>query len=143
MLGELIGECSGHIGGFRVMNTEDGTALEVTLRGEGRLLGEPIADFGTLVQPVRSGRPPRGNAHHVMMTASGDIGDWSGFGVGRPTGSGFQSSWAAYGHFEAPQGTLSRLADIVTTIEFDVDEDGSYRWRMWEWTNAGALAAVR
>ena len=143
MLGELIGECAGKIEGLRVITLDgQGTALEVALRGQGTLMGQEIADFGTLVQPVKSGNLRRGEAHHVMMTASGEIGDWFGSGVGRQTGPGFKSAWGAYGHFEAPQGNLGRLEAIVTAIEFDVEEDGSYRWRMWEWSGAELFAGV-
>ena len=140
MLGELMGECTGKVAGIRVVSVEgQETKLEVSLRGEGTLLGQPIADFGTLLQSVRPGAFLRGDAHHVMITASGDIGDWFGGGVGRPTGPGFKSSWGGYGRFESSPGALTPLESAVTAIEFEVEEDGSYRWQMWAWTGAGVL----
>lgn len=143
MLGELIGECTGKVAGIRVVSAEgQETKLEVSLRGEGTLSGQPIADFGTLLQSVRPGAVLRGDAHHVMITTHGDVADWVGGGVGRPTGAGFKSSWGAYGRFESLHGALTPLEAVVTAIEFDVEEDGSYRWQMWAWTGAGALATV-
>jgi hypothetical protein len=29
---------------------------------------------------------------------------------------------------------LGRLNEVATIVEFDVEEDGSYRWTAWEWT---------
>jgi hypothetical protein len=143
MLGEMIGECTGKVAGVRVISTgEQETKLEVSLTGQGSLLGQAITDFGTLVQAVRPGGLLIGDAHHVMMTASGEVGDWSGGGVGQPTGAGFKSSWGGYGRFNSPQGAIKPLEAFVTAIEFDVEEDGSYRWRMWAWTGAGVLQAV-
>ena len=94
MLGEMIGECMGKVAGVRVISTEgQETRLEVSLQGQGTLLGQAIADFGTLVQPLRSDDLLSGDAHHVMMTANGEAGDWSGSGVGQRTGAGFKSTW--------------------------------------------------
>lgn len=143
MLGEMIGECTGKVAGIRVISTEgQETKLEVSLQGQGTLLGQAIADFGTLVQSVRSGAVLSGDAHHVMMTANGEAADWSGGGVGQRTGTGFKSTWGGYGRFDSPHGALEPLEAVVTVIEFDVEEDGSYRWRMWTWTGAGVLDAA-
>ena len=29
---------------------------------------------------------------------------------------------------------LSQLNSVATVGEYDVDQDGNYRWTMWEWT---------
>jgi hypothetical protein len=143
MLGEMIGECTGQVSGIRVISTEgQETKLEVSLRGQGTLLGQPIADFGTLVQSVRPGAVLSGDAHHVMMTTNGEVADWSGGGVGQATGAGFKSTWGGYGRFSSPHGAFEPLEAFVTAIEFDVEENGSYRWRMWAWTGASVPQAV-
>lgn len=142
MLGKLIGECTGEVAGIRVISEGQETKLEVSLRGQGTLLGQPISEFGTLLQSVRPGGVLRGDAHHVMFTANGDIADWAGGGVGQATGAGFKSTWGAYGRFNSPQGALLPLEPVATALEFDVQEDGSYQWRMWEWTGASVPQAV-
>src|SRR5438309_2001396 len=114
MLGEMIGECTGKVSGIRVISTEgEETKLEVSLQGQGTLVGQPIADFGTLVQSIRPGEMLRGDAHHLMMTANGDAGDWSGGGVGQRTGAGFKSTWGGYGRFDSPHGALEPLEAFV------------------------------
>ena len=117
MLGELIGNCTGKVTGVRVLPTEGQYArLEVSLHGQGTLLGQPITDFGMYVQTVRPGGVLQGEAHNVMITANGEVADWFGGGVGRPTGPGFQSTYGAYGRFDSSQGALARLESLATAI---------------------------
>ena len=143
MLGELIGQCTGKVTGIRVLPTEGQYArLEVSLQGQGSLLGQPITDFGTYVQTVRPGGVLHGEAHNVMISANGEVADWFGGGVGRPTGPGFKSTYGAYGRFDSAPDALARLATVATAIEYDVEEDGSYRWQMWEWTGASVPEAA-
>ena len=143
MLGELIGECRGKVTGVRVLSPEGPYArLEVSLQGEGILSGQQVTDFGTYVQSVRPGGLLQGDAHNVMISSNGDVADWFGGGVGRPTGPGFKSTYGAYGRFDSAQGALAPLEAVGTTVEYDVDEDGSYHWRMWEWTGAAVPEAV-
>ena len=143
MLGDVIGQCTGRVTGIRVLPTEGQYArLEVSLQGEGSLLDQPFTDFGAYVQTVRPGGVLQGEAHNVMITANGEVADWFGGGVGRKTGPGFQSTYGAYGRFESAQGALARLETVATAIEYDVEEDGSYRWQMWEWTGASGPEAV-
>ena len=143
MLGELIGECRGKVTGIRVLPTEGRYArLEVSLQGQGTLLGQRITDFGTYVQTVRPGGVLQGEAHNVMISRDGEVADWFGGGVGRPTGPGFKSAYGAYGRFDSAHGGLARLETVATAIEYEVEEDGSYRWQMWEWTGAGVHETV-
>jgi len=136
----LIGESGGKVTGIRVLPPEGPYArLEVSLQGQGTLLGQPITDFATYVQTVRPGGALHGDAHNVMITANGDVADWFGGGVGRPTGPGFKSTYGAYGRFDSSGGALLRLGTVATDIEYEVEEDGSYRWQMWEWTGASVL----
>ncbi len=143
MLGELIGQCAGKVTGIRVLPTQGQYArLEVSLQGQGNLLGQPITEFGTYVQTVRSGGVLQGEAHNVMITSNGEVADWFGGGVGRQTGPGFKSTYGAYGRFDSAQAALAQLEMVATAIEYDVEEDGSYRWQMWEWTGASGPEVV-
>jgi hypothetical protein len=72
-----------------------------------------------------------------MMSAAGDIVDWVGGGVGRPTGPGYQASYGVWGSAQTTSEKLARLGQVADVIEYEVEEDGSYRWTMWEWTGGG------
>jgi hypothetical protein len=110
--------------------------LEASFQGQGTLLGQPITDFGTYSQKVRPGGVLQGEGHVLMMTPTRDIADWLGGGVGRVIGAGFKATYGVYGHFESASGALARLGAVATAIEYEVEEDGSYRWQLWEWTGA-------
>ena len=87
MLGEHVGESTGRITGMRVLPTEGQQVwLEVSVQGQGTLLGQPITDIGT---------------------------------------------------YQGATGALARLLTVATAIEYEIAEDGAYRWTMWEWTGAG------
>ena len=143
MLGEKLGESAGKITGVRVLPTEAGQVkLEVSFQGQGTLLGQPITDIGTYWQTVRPGGVLYGEGHLLMMTPEGEIADWVGGGVDRPTGPGYKASYGVWGSFQSAQGKLEHLGTVANVSEYEVEEDGSYRWQMSAWTGAGVGAAT-
>ena len=137
MLGERLGESAGKIIGIRVLPTEGGQIkIEASFQGRGTLLGKEITDLGTYWQTVRPGGTLRGEGHVLMLTPDGGIADWVGGGIGRPLGAGFKSTYGVYGYFDSAPPGLKRLMGIATAIEYEVEEDGAYRWQLWEWTGA-------
>ncbi len=145
MLGERLGESAGKITGIRVLPTEgQQIKIEVSFQGQGTLVGQPITDFGTYWQTMRPGGVLYGEGHVLMLGSNGDAADWAGGGggVGRAIGAGFKASYGVYGALHSGQGTLERLGTVATAIEYGTEEDGSYRWQLWEWTGARVGAAV-
>ncbi len=137
MLGEQIGEASGTVTGVRVLSAEgDDSKMEVSFRGRGELLGVAITDIGTFVQTTRPGGILRGEDSNVLLLTDGEMVAWKGFGVGKPTGPGFSSSWAVAGSIQTSSQKMARLNSVATVVEYEVEEDGSYRWKLWEWTGA-------
>lgn len=114
MLGDRLGESSGKITNVRVLPTEGQQVwLDVSFQGRGILLGQEVNETGTYRQTVRPGGVLYGEGHVLMMSPAGDIVDWVGGGVGRPTGRGYKASYG----------------------------DGSYHWTTWEWTGGGLSSA--
>jgi hypothetical protein len=144
MLGERLGESSGKFTGIRVLPSEGGQVwLEVSFQGRGTLLGHEITDTGTYRQTIRPGGVLAGEGHLLMMTDAGDVADWVGGGVGRPTGPGYQASYGVWGSFPSATGELSRVAEVADVVEYEVEADGSYHWTMWAWTGAGVPSIPR
>jgi hypothetical protein len=134
MLGEKLGEATGKTTGVRVLPTEgQRIKVEVSFQGSGRLMGTEINDTGTYWQTMREGGSLYGEGHVLMVTKDGGIADWTGFGVGRPTGPAPAAHYAVSGAFQSVPAKLAHLGTIVTAIEFDVDQNGGYRWQLWEW----------
>jgi hypothetical protein len=138
MLGDRLGESAGMITNARVLPTEGQQIwLEVSFQGSGTLLGQPITDIGTYRQTFRPGGVLYGEGHVLMMAADGGVVDWIGGGVGRPTGPGYKASYGVWGSAQTVSEALVRLAQVADVIEYEIEEDGAYRWTMWEWTGAG------
>jgi hypothetical protein len=134
-LGEKIGEASGRITGTRVF-TPSGTQqqrTEVSFQGSGTLLGQEITEIGTFWQILRPGGVLYGEGEVLYITGDGEIAHWRGFGVGRPTGPFPAGHFAVSGSAETESQALSRLNEVATVSEYDVDKQGKYRDTTWEW----------
>jgi hypothetical protein len=134
MLGEMIGEFSGKITGARVLEVE-GTApkVEVSFQGTGTLLAQAMTDLGTYWQTIRPAGSLYGEGRVVMMTAEGEAAVWTGFGVGTPAGPVPAARYAVAGSFVTASQQLARLNSITTAIEYNVDEDWNYSYKIWDW----------
>jgi hypothetical protein len=115
MLGELLGESAGKITGTRVLPSEgQQVKVEVSGQGSGQLLGEAMTDMFTYWQTVRPGGVFYGEGHVLLMTPSGEIAAWSGFGVGQPTGPSPAAHYAVCGSFQPTNGCF--CAEVVVFL---------------------------
>jgi hypothetical protein len=134
MLGELLGEGSGKVTAVRVLPTEgQQVRLEVSIQGKSKLLGVETTDTATYSQTVRPGNVLYGEGHWVVMSREGEIADWTGFGVGKPTGPAPAAHYGVCGSFHTASGRLARLSSLATVLEYDTAEDGTYHFKIWEW----------
>lgn len=67
------------------------------------------------------------------MTKDGDMGTWSGAGVGRFTGEGAAVSFRGALYFQIASQKLAHLNGIAVPYEWDVDSQGTARCDIWEW----------
>jgi hypothetical protein len=133
MLGDLLGEAAGK-GTLTRVEAPDGAParLHIACQGQGTLLGVQIQDFGSYVQRVTaSGRLSATDAEWVMATADGDVAVFRGFGTGHITPGGVRYSGCGSMSSDSPK--LARLDTISTVAEFEGDNEGNYRWKLWEW----------
>jgi hypothetical protein len=144
VLGELFGEASGKITGTRVLPSEDGQIkIEVSFQGQGTLLGQPITDLGTYTQTMRPNGTLYGEGHVLMLAQDGSVADWIGGGVGRQIGAGWKGTYGVFGSFQTATGSLADVAKTANAIEYETEEDGSYRWQAWHWTGARFPASAK
>lgn len=133
-LGDQIGQAPGTITGTRVipsMGTQ--TQIEVSFQGSGTMLGQDITDIGTYWQTLRAGGVLYGEGDVIYITGDGQSAHWSGFGVGKPTGPFPAGHFAVCGSTQTESQALSRLNEIATLTEYDVDQEGNYSYTIWEW----------
>jgi hypothetical protein len=134
MLGDMLGESSGKIIGTKVLPSDgQQVKIEASFQGSGNILGVPITDVGTYWQTFRPGGVLYGEGHVVLMSQDGDVVDWNGFGVGRATGPAPQARYGVAGSAQTASERLARVAAVTSVIEYEVDAQGGYRWKMWEW----------
>src|SRR5215204_1328277 len=133
-LGDQLGELSGKITGNRVPTPVGGEVQrEVSYQGNGTILGEEISEGGTYWQTARAGGVLYGEGDILWMSNEGESVYWRGFGAGRPTGSFPAGHFAVSGSAQTDSEKLSHLNSVATVGEYDVDQDGNYRWTVWEW----------
>jgi hypothetical protein len=135
-LGDQIGQASGRVTGTRVitpLGTQQQAQIEVSFQGSGTLLGQNITDIGTYWQTLKAGGVLYGEGDVLYITGDGQSAHWRGFGVGRPTGAFPAGHFAVCGSFETDSPALGRLNEIATVTEYDVDQEGNYRYTFSEW----------
>ena len=133
-LGKKLGESSGKITGLRVL-PPDGQSVKVAIsfQGSGTVLGGPMTESSTYWQTVRPGGALYGEGRVLVTTSEGDMALWSGFGVGTPTGPAPAAKFGVCGSFVVATGKLASLASVAVVTEFEVFEDGTYKYENWEW----------
>ncbi len=131
MLGELIAEAKGKTILVRVLPTEE-PQLEITEQGTATFLGIEGTAIETFVQKFRPGGILYGEGDAIFTSKDGEVAKWKGAGIGHPTGSN-TARFVASGTFRTTSEKLDRLNHVVSLIEYETFEDGSYQWKMWEW----------
>jgi hypothetical protein len=105
----------------------------VSLQGSGTLLGQDVTNIATYWQTLRPGGILYGKGELLYITSDGESAHWRGFGVGRPTGPFPAGHFAVCGSAESESQALGRFNEIATVIEYDVDQEGNFRYTFREW----------
>jgi len=137
MLGEKLGELHGKLTGQRILPPEGANPkCETSFEISGTILGVEITMMGTYWSIVRQDGTLYGECpwQGIIMTKNGDMGTWSGAGVGRFTGEGTAVSFRGALYFQIASQNLARLNSIAAPYEWDVDAQGTARIDIWEWT---------
>jgi hypothetical protein len=138
MLGEIVLESAGRITNVKVLeNAGEHSKVEVSLQGQGKLMGTGMAEMASYWQEIRPNHVLYGEGGPVWMTDDGDVLSWKGFGVGKPTGPGFAASYAVCGALQSNAPKFAKLASIALVGEYQVDQEGNYTWTLWEWKPQG------
>lgn len=140
MLGEQYLELSGKITGQRVLDIE-GPTIETSVATKGTIKGVQVQEIITFI-----GRPTveKGVLHGVgqgvitTMTAGSAGGEpemvtYTGEGVGRISSSGGVKWRGSIFSRTSSGGKLSFLNNMVGVFEAEIDADGNFSEKIWEW----------
>ena len=124
MLGEQIGEERGRITARRVLPSEGhGPKVEVSFEA---------TDLGTYWSVVQPNASLYGEGQGVIMTAQGEVIQWTGAGRGRFTEQGGVSFRGAV-YYQTAAEQFSVLNGVAVVYEHEAGQDGSVTNRYWEW----------
>jgi hypothetical protein len=132
MLGELIGEMEGKVSSQRVIDVK-GPTMETSVTASGRLRGVQVTETLTYVANTSSKGVLHGVGNGIITTEDGDIATYTGEGIGKFDASGVLN-WRGAIFFEtSSEEKLGFLNNIVAVFEAQVDAQGNFTDKTWEW----------
>jgi hypothetical protein len=132
MLGELIGETKGKISNRNVVSVE-GPTIETTVSSSGTLKGVQVNEILTYVASPSSKGILHGIGKGVINTQDGEIATFTGEGIGRFDASGVLTWRGAIFFHTSSDGKLGFLDNKVGVFEAQVDSQGNFADKTWEW----------
>jgi len=130
MLGEQMGEETGKVTGFRVIDPA-GPQAEVSIHTKGKILGTEYQGRTTYTSAVQAGGFLFGEGTGVYMAADG-MAVWKGQGSGKFNPGG-GVSYRGCLHFLTATGSLSKLAGMAAVFEHSTDAADNVSSKLWEW----------
>ena len=129
MLGEVVYEGRGKVVGMRVLPN---CKLEQTVMMQGMFLGEELSATWTSEGEFRPDGTGHTEFHGFFTTKNGGMGQYngSGNGINKPDGSMTYRGVVCY---SCPPGKFARLDGIAVVWEVEVDKEGNYHNKGWEW----------
>ena len=128
MLGEQLTEFKGKVTGHRVLEVESVVIMETSVLTKGMIKGMQATETLTFVgSQTNEGGVAHGKGKGVIMVGESEIATYTGEGIGRFGESGI-ISWRG-----APNGKLSSLNNVIGVFEAEIDAEGNFSEKSWEW----------
>jgi len=131
VLGQLIGELNGKVGPARVL--DDHGKVEVSEQESGKILGKEATTLVTFWAIPRPDGTLWGEGQGTSTTMDGEFVTWKGHGIGQLTGRGNAASWRGAIYFQNASPKLARLLKTPAVYEYESDESGNTKLKLWEW----------
>jgi hypothetical protein len=136
MLGEQYAELKGKITSQRVLDAE-GPSLETSVSVSGTMKGVKVQEMITFVgMPTSEKGIIHGIGRGVIMVAGGEESEmvtYTGEGIGRVSSTG-NIKWRGSTFFRKSSGDkLAFLNNTVGVFESEIDTDGNFSEKAWEW----------
>ncbi len=132
MLGELIGENEGKVSSQRVIDVK-GPTMETSVTANGRLRSVQVTETLTYVANTSSKGVLHGVGNGIITTQDGDLATYTAEGIGKYDASGVLN-WRGAIFFEtSSEGKLGFLNNLVGVFEAQVDAEGNFTDKIWEW----------
>ena len=117
--------------GRRVLDAE-GPTLEISVSARGSVRGTQVNESLTYVARATSAGVLHGEGQGVIMTGDSEMAAYTGEGMGRFSASGLKWRGAIF-YRTSSSGKLSFLNNVVGVFEAEMDSEGNFTERIWEW----------
>ena len=143
MLGEQIEELKGKITSQRVVNVQPLT-IETSVSSSGSIRGIQVTQLltfvGTPATTSEEGREGGGIIHGkgggitMARQQSEEVATFTGEAVGRISSSG-STKWrgSIFYSTSSSRGKLSFLNNMIVVFESEIDAEGNFTHKAWEW----------
>ena len=139
MLGDLIYEAEGELMNMRVISVEEARPkIEVTILQSGLLKGieaTSIVRYSSI--PREQGGAIYTEGKGVIMTKNSDDNNetatWTGQGTAHYSGQTRRDVGSIFCRTPSSNGKLAFLDNMVGVFEYESDESGASRGKIWEW----------
>ena len=131
MLGDQIAELKGKITGQRVLDVK-GPTMETSVSMEGSFRGSEVKHHMTYISKPLSPGVIHGKSKGVMMAGESEMVVSTGEGIGRISPSGVRWHGSAF-YSTSSTGKLAFLNSLIGLFETDVDTEGNFTEKIWEW----------
>lgn len=131
MLGEQIVSLKGKITGQRVLDVE-GPTMETSVSATGDVKGTQVNVMLTYVARPTAEGLLHGRGQGFIMSGESEHAAYTGEAVGRFSSSGIKWRGSLF-YKTSSSGKLSLLSNLVGVFEAEVDADGNFSEKTWEW----------
>jgi hypothetical protein len=131
MLGEQIVEWRGKVTGRRVLDAE-GPTVETSVLASGSVRGTQANENITFVAKPVSPGVLHGKGCGVIMAGNSEMATVEAEAIGRMTANGVKWRGALF-YQTTSTGNLSFLNNTVGLLEAEVDMEGNFTEKIWEW----------
>ncbi len=134
MLGELLAQGSGKRTGLRVLPSDGPSPkVEISIEGTSTVLGFKAQMMSTFWNTFKADGVLYGEGQGFLMTEQGDVVQFKGFGIARVNGPGAPIRYAVCDSFSTTSERLARLNSVAAVSEYEVDQEGNYSYKAFEW----------
>lgn len=130
MLGDIIGELKGKLTGFRVLSDECCQKIESSFQGIGKILDVDANDMATFWAKFKEDGNQYGEGQGILFTEEGNV-TCTVYGIGKMKGN--EAEWRGSVFFNTSSKKLEKLNNTVGVFEVNVDKEGNYHEKIWEW----------
>ena len=135
MLGDQLGEVTGVVSGFRVLNTPTGPRIETNFEGSGTFAGQGVTEIATYWATARMDGTFYGGADGLIVTPDVQNAVYTGTGVGNMKGNNLAAGWRGALYYTSFSPAFAGLNLTAVLFEFDIEADGkTMTIRTYAWT---------